>query len=128
MTVGCTKKLTCSKEDQKDYITTKEIVTVTYQENDVNNIQIDLQATIDEKYSDYVDTVKENLEEQFTKYEDVKGISFQSNRKDNAIHINLLVEFSKMKEKDKEKFKFTNLKNDYDELKKSLEEEKYTCN
>ena len=94
----------------------------------LNNIQIDLQATIDEKYSDYVDTVKENLEEQFTKYEDVKGISFQSNRKDNAIHINLLVEFSKMKEKDKEKFKFTNLKKDYDELKKSLEEEKYTCN
>ena len=125
---GCTKKLICEKTDKESMIMTKETFLVNYKNDQVGSIQIDLVATLNKKYQDYSETVEKNLKEQFQKYEELKGISLTSSSNDNIVRIQLFIETDKMKEKDKKSLKLINLKDNYDQVKKTLEQKKYQCN
>ena len=127
LTTGCTKKLTCEKVQETSLATTREILLVTYKNNQVNSIQIDLNTQVDSKYGEKIETVEKNLKEQFSKYENKKGISLTSNSSDNIVNIHLYIELSKMSKKEQKNLNFINLEENYDTLKKTLEQKKYQC-
>lgn len=127
LTTGCTKRLQCTKTDDESMITTKENFIVRYQNEKVSTIQIDLIATLQKGYEDSAEDVKNNLKEQFEKYENMKGISLRSANHDNIVRIELYIELDKMREKDKKQLNFVNLDENYDTLKKTMEKNKYQC-
>ncbi len=127
LTTGCSKKLVCEKITEEDIITTTETLMVGYQNDSVKNIQIDLKAALKKKYDTYAETVENKLKEQFKKYENIKGISVTSTSNDNIVNVHLYIKLDEMKEKDKNELKLINLKENYNQLKKTLEKEKYQC-
>lgn len=124
---GCTKKLTCEKIEEAPLATTKETLFVTYKNNQVDSIQIDLNTKVDNKYEEKIETVEQNLKEQFSKYENKKGITLTSNSSDNIINIHLYIELSKMSKKEQKNLNFVNLEENYDTLKKTFEKKNYQC-
>ena len=126
-TTGCTKKLTCEKTEEATLATTKETLLVTYKNNQVDSIQIDLNTKVDSKYEEKIETVEKNLKEQFSKYENKKGISLTSNSSDNIVNIHLYIELSKMSKKEQKNLNFINLEENYDTLKKTFEKKNYQC-
>ena len=127
LTTGCSKKLVCEKITEEDIITTTETLMVGYQNDSVKNIQIDLKAALKKKYDTYAETVENKLKEQFKKYENIKGISVTSTSNDHIVNVHLYIKLDEMKEKDKNELKLINLKENYNQLKKTLEKEKYQC-
>lgn len=125
---GCSKKLTCVKSDKQDGIKTNETFITTYRDDTVSSIQIDLESTLSKKYESYAETIEKNLKKQFEKYQNMKGASVISSHQDEVIHVQLFIELDKMSAKNKKKLNFLNLKDNYDDVKKTLEKKKYQCN
>lgn len=127
LTTGCTKKLTCTKEKKEDFVTVKEVFLVHYKNDIVDDIQIDLQATLKKDYDDYTETIEKNLRSQFDKYNNVKGISIDSSNNDNIAKVHLYIQLDKMKKKDKENLNFINLNEAYSQLKNTMKKKGYHC-
>ncbi len=127
LTTGCSKKLVCVKSDQQDDIRTDETFITTYRDHTVSSIQINLESVLSKKYESYAETIEKNLKKQFEKYENMKGISLTSSHQDHIIRIELFIELSKMREQDKKKLHFIHLKDNYEDVKKVLEKQKYQC-
>ncbi len=124
---GCSKKLICTREEKKDSIQTNEEFIIGYQDDKVDTIQLEVKVTLDSKYKDYGEQIKENLKEQFKEFENIKGITLQTGNQDNIVRAHLMIVIDQMKEKDRKKLNIINLKEDMKNVKKTLEKQKYTC-
>lgn len=128
LTTGCTKKLNCTKEKSEKFAIIKETFLVSYKNNKVFDIQIDLQAELKKNYDDYTETIEKNLKSQFEKYENIKGISITSNSYDNIAKVHLYIPLNKVKKKELEKLNLDDLEETYNFLKRIMVEKGYQCN
>lgn len=127
-TTGCSKRLLCTKETKQGGMDILEEFMVNYKNDTVDTIQIELKATVEEKEKENIDTIKKNLKESLKDYENMKGVTIQTGSKDNIARVHLYMKLSKMSAKDKKKLNFVNMKENYDQLKKTMEKNKYHCN
>lgn len=126
-TTGCSKKLICTKTDNNDLIKTEETFIIGYKNEKISSVQITLNSEVQKGYESYTEKVEENLKEQFTKYEKIKGVRINSGSRDNQIKVEVFIELDQLSEKEKKKLNFINLEENEKELKKTLEKNKYQC-
>ena len=66
---GCgTETLTCTMSQSETGMKMDQKAVITFEDNEVTNINMNVDVNVDETYSSYVDFMKNMLEEQFKSY------------------------------------------------------------
>lgn len=125
---GKTKVLECSmKNNSTDGMEMSQIIKATFKNDAVTKMDISVNVEVDDEYKDYTDELEESLKSEFSNLEDKKGIEIKTNTKDNVISFKITANLSKMDDAAKEELDMVGTSETYDEAKKELESEGYTC-
>ena len=127
---GCgskTKTLTCTKEETATGMNIKQTVNVNFKKSDVAQLKILETITVEEAYTTYIEELKDVFESQFANYNDKKGISMNTELKDRNIEISIVADFKEMDDAAKASLDIVNTKANYDDMKKTFENQSYTC-
>ena len=136
LTSGCgnKKELNCTMTDDTVGAKMEQNIKVVFGKDSVSKLQMTMTMTIDEEYSSYMDTFVDSLEEQFSSMEEQKGITVNTDTKDNVISFEVVADVDKMDDAAMEALDFEGINEKlddideaYQELKEELEGEGYTC-
>lgn len=90
-----------------------------------------LSMTVDVSLDDQVDLTRSNIEEDinnyFEDYESYDGVSYSSSVKDGGFIINIVINYSKLSDKDKSNINLINSEGSYDVIKAELEDNGFVC-
>lgn len=128
---GCgqsTKTLSCSMEDSSsEDMKMTQTVEAKFNGDEVENIEMVSTIEVSGIYVDYVDTLQESLEEEFEIFKNKDGVTFKTENKDNVVKAIIKADLTKMDEDTKEELNMVDTSGSYEETKKQMEEEGYTC-
>lgn len=126
---GCgSKTLSCTKEDNsnEDLKMTNKIE-AKFSKDKITKMVTVVEVKADGIYKKHVDSLKKSLEEQFTDVKDKKGVTFKTDVKDNTISLRLDVNVKEMDADSLEELNIMETTQKYEDAKKSLEKDGYTC-
>ena len=128
---GCGVKketLTCTSVDETITETkpTNE-VKVDFEGKDIVKLAMNIDVEVSEQYKDYVNVFKEKMEEQFASFEDQTGMTVDVSEKDNKVLVRLNADYKNMDSKTKKELGIVNEGANLEDVKKSLEDEGFTC-
>lgn len=130
-TLFSTKTLECTMTDSETGMKMKQTMKVSFKNNSITKLGMATKITLDDEYMDYIDMLESSLEEefetQFADYMDKKGVTMNNKTKGNVLLFELEADLTKMDEETKEELDMVGKSDSYDEVKKSFEEEGYTC-
>lgn len=129
LTSGCgnTKVLECSMSEENDGMEMSQVVKATYKKDALSKVDMTMKVTVDEEYAEYMDLFTTSLTSEFKNLEDKKGVTLNSETKDNTLTFNLVADLDKMDNDAKEELDMEEDAGTYEEAKKYFEEEGYTC-
>lgn len=125
---GCDKKktLTCTKTEKETGMNLTTTTTTNFINDKISSLKLDINAKLDSSYVKYKDTIKQSLEQQYNVYKDEKGITYHTDVEDDTIIFSLVVDNKAISKETRENLNISNSEN-YEDSKKSLESEGYTC-
>ena len=128
---GCGVKketLTCTSVDETITETkpTNE-VKVDFEGKEIVKLAMNIDVEVSEQYKDYVNVFKEKMEEQFASFEDQTGMTVDVSEKDNKVLVRLNADYKNMDSKTKKELGIVNEGANLEDVKKSLEDEGFTC-
>lgn len=126
---GCSKTetLSCSKEQKVTGANTTSTMNMTFVNDKVNKINIDIKMEIETAYVSYLDTIKSSVKSSWSKYDNIKGVTLNISSKDNVITASANFNLDKMSTKDKKSLDLVNATSTKAEAKKELKAEGFTC-
>lgn len=127
--VGCGNKKTlkCSIKEEPSSITTSENVEVNFKKNEIANMIINIDVSFDEEYSSFMDSTKIAFDNEYYILGQEKGMSYTTTSNKNAIKMTLSADFDKMDDEARSSFNMNGGYQTYEEVKKHLEAQGYTC-
>lgn len=128
---GCGVKketLTCTSVDETvaETKSTNEIK-VDFEGKNIVKLAMNIDVEVSEQYKDYVNVFKEKMEEQFASFEDQTGMTVDVSEKDNKVLVRLNADYKNMDSKTKKELGIVNEGANLEDVKKSLEDEGFTC-
>lgn len=128
---GCGVKketLTCTSVDETvaETKSTNEIK-VDFEGKEIVKLAMNIDVEVSEQYKDYVNVFKEKMEEQFASFEDQTGMTVDVSEKDNKVLVRLNADYKNMDSKTKKELGIVNEGANLEDVKKSLEDEGFTC-
>lgn len=129
LTSGCgnTKVLECTMSEDNDGMEMSQVVKATYKKDALSKVDMTMKITVDEEYSEYMDLFASSLTSEFDELEDQKGVTMNTETKDNTLTFSLVADLNSMSDEAKEELDMEEDAGTYDEAKKYFEEEGYTC-
>lgn len=127
---GCgskTKTLTCTKEEPATGMSINHTIKVDFKKNDVTQFKILETITVEDAYVTYIEQLKEAFESQFVGYQEKKGITMNTELKDHNIEISIIANLKEMDDDAKASLDIVDTKANYDDMKKTLENQSYNC-
>lgn len=125
---GCgEKKLECEMTSKESGITMEQKVNATFGGAKLKEMDMKIDVLLDDKMKDYSDEMVKSFDKEFASYKDKKGVEFKLEEKEDRISISVK---ANLKEMDDEARKALDVDSDYDtyeNAKKDLEKEGYTC-
>ena len=124
---GCgTETLTCTMSQSETGMKMDQKAVITFEDNEVTNINKNVDVNVDETYSSYVDFMKSMLEEQFKSYSD-NGGKVNIDSENNKISIKIDMDVKNMTDDQKKNLDLEDVYGTKDATKKELESQGYTC-
>ena len=124
---GCSSQsLSCTKEEKTDYGQNSEKQDFSFSNNKIKSYSAEMSIKLNDDYNDYADVLLESLESPFKEYKDKDGIKYETSKKGDIISIKFSGDYDKMDEETKDSLGIDK-KASYEEVKKSLEDDDYTC-
>lgn len=126
---GCSNKtLHCTKEDvsNEDLKMVNRLET-RFSGDKVTNVKSTMEVEASGIYTKHIDTLKSTLEEQFTDVKEKKGVHFTSKVKGKTITVVLDMNMKQMDAETLEEFNIVKTSEKYEDAKKRLEKDGYTC-
>ena len=124
---GCgTETLTCTMSQSETGMKMDQKAVITFEDNEVTNINMNVDVNVDETYSSYVDFMKSMLEEQFKSYSD-NGGKVNVDSENNKISIKIDMDVKNMTDDQKKNLDLEDVYGTKDATIKELESQGYTC-
>ncbi len=124
---GCSSQsLSCTKTEDTDYGKISESQSFSFSNNKITLYSAEMSIKLNDDFNDYADVLLESLEEPFKDYKNKDGIEYETSKKDDVISIKFSGDYDKMDDETKDSLGIDK-KSSYDEVKKSLEDDDYTC-
>lgn len=124
---GCgDKTLSCTKKEDMSAGKATEKQVITFSNDKINLYDAEMTIKLNDNYKDYADLLLKSLEEPFSEFKDKKGIEYKTSKKNNIISVTLSGKYSQMDEDTKKSLGIAE-NYSFDEAKKSLEDDGYTC-
>lgn len=124
---GNTKTLTCTKRETATGMSIDQTVNVKFKGNDVTQMNILEIIAVEEAYTTYMEELKTAFESQYTDYQNKKGITMNTELKEHNIEISIVADFKEMDDDAKASLDIVHTKSNYDDIKKALENQSYSC-
>ncbi len=128
-TTGCgnTKELSCTMSDESTGMEMTQDVKVTFKNDVAKKLDMTMKITIDDELKEYASEIEDNFKSSYSSVEGKEGVTIKSSTKDNVVSFNLVADIDKMDDEAKEELDLAGETETYNELRKSLEDEGYTC-
>ena len=128
ISTGCDKKqtLVCTNSQKSTGMTINTTATTDFVNDKITTMKMDMEVVVDESYASYVDTIKDSLVSQYSKYDGKDGFTYSANTKDNVINFTMTLDSTKASDEVKSGLGFAGSEK-YSVNKKSLESQGYTC-
>lgn len=131
MLVGCKKtsneKLKCTLKQEQDENSIVQTIEVNFENNKAISINMKMQTILDEKYIPYIDSFTTKMEEQFSFYNDKKGITSDIYQDESSITVSIIFNINNLDDTTKNELGFINVDDSYDDTKLTLENKGYVC-
>ena len=123
---GCSEKsLGCTKVEDNDSGKMTEEQYFDFSGNNIKTYKANMSIKLNDDFDDYADMLLEKLKEPFKEYDDKNGIKYKTNQKDGTISVSISADYNKLDDETKNRLGIKD--SNYDEVKKTLEEDGYTC-
>lgn len=122
------KNLRCEKSDIVSENTVNEVITATFDDEEIKTADIKIETLIAEKYLPYIDTLEENMKNMYADYYDKQGITINMAMGNNSIILKINIDFDILGDDTKNLLGFSNIISTYGETKKEFEKSGYSCN
>ena len=128
MCSGCgkTKTLVCTKTEDATGMTITSEMSTDFKNDSIQTIKMDMNVKLDSSYVKYKDTIKESLEQQYSKYKDAKGVKYSADVKDDVISFSLTIDNKAISKETRTGLKLSGSEK-YSVNKKTLEDQGYSC-
>lgn len=127
MLVGCDKKksLVCTKSEKTTgmNVTTKR--TTNFINDKMGSVDLNITIKLENDYIKYIKTIKSGLEEEYSEYKNKKGVKYQISNNKDTIDIAMQIDSKSISKKTKKDLELADIS--YDDSKKSLTDDGYTC-
>ena len=125
---GCDKKktLTCTKSENTTGMTLTTTNITEFINDKISLIKMDVDVKLESNYVKYKDTIKKSLENQYSTYKNVKGITYHADVKNDTLTFSLVVDNKSISKNVREKLSISD-KDNYEKSKKDMESDGYTC-
>ena len=129
LTSGCgsEKVLECTMSENSDGMEMSQVVKATYKKDALSKVDMTMEITVDDEYAEYMDLFESSLTSEFTALEDQKGVTMNTETKDNTLTFSLVADLDEMDDEAKEDLDMEDNAGTYEEAKKYFEDEGYTC-
>ena len=126
---GCksTKFLNCTLKQQISENTIKQDISATFMGDNVSELTMSVETLLGEQYVEHIDDFVEQIDKQFEGYKGKKGITTETIKKDSSVIFNMNINVPEMNEESKNTLGIMDTESSYDDAKKSLESNGYTC-
>lgn len=124
---GNTKVLKCTMSDSTDGMELSQTIKATFKKDAVTKMDMEMKMTVDDEFKDYIDDMADGLKSEFSNLEDQKGVNISTDTNGNVVTFKMTADLSKMDDEAKEELDMVGTSETYDQAKKELEEEGYTC-
>lgn len=130
LATGCGSKkkvLECTKTEDQSGVKLKSTITANFKGNNVEDMVVNMDAILGDSYKNYKSTYVKAFESSFSSYKDLKGVNVKISETDDGVNIKLTADLDKMDDDAKDALDIVNTKANYDQSKKDLEDDGYTC-
>lgn len=121
---GCgNDTLTCTMSESEDGMQTSQELKVNFSNDEVSKVNLKMDFTVDDEYSDYMSFYKNLLESQFEDVTD-NGGKVDVTQEGNTLKLDLNIDMNDLSEEQKTNLDLSGTK---ESVRSQLEEEGYTC-
>ena len=128
---GCSnkQKLICKKTLKSDGVTIVNTNILIFEKEKINKMKMEYNYILDNEYIKNAENIKKNIDKQFRKFAEYKGIDYKSEliEKNSKIKYKIEIDLNKVDEAGKEAFNITGNES-YEINKKALEKAGFKCN
>ena len=125
---GCgTQTLTCTMSQSQTGMSMDQKVDATFVNNEVTEMNMKIDVTLDDQYASYADTMKSTLEEEYKVFSD-NGGKVNVSGEGNIINIAIDLDVKNMTNEQLENLNMGDIYGTKSATAKELEEQGYTCN
>ena len=122
---GCgNDTLTCTMSESEDGMQTSQELKVNFSKDEVSKVNLKMDFTVGDEYSDYMSFYKNLLESQFEDVTD-NGGKVDVTQEGNTLKLDLSIDMNDLSEEQKTNLDLSGTK---ESVRSQLEEEGYTCN
>ena len=126
--VGEVKTLECTKTSDSEGMKMNELIKAEFNGNKVTNIDMNISFDTTGQQDGFAKTLEDSLKKSFDKeYGDKKGVDYKVNTTSKEVGVSIKMELDKMTDADKKELNVEGGYDTYDDSKKDLEKEGYTC-
>lgn len=125
---GCGKEtLTCTMTQNQPGVMTMDMeVEALFNNNEVTNMEIDIDANIEEAYESNITAIKDSINTQYENYRK-NGAEVNVTNDEDSVNAEIKMDLSKMTDKQKKALEVTDVYGTKEATKKDLEKQGYTC-
>ena len=121
---GCgNDTLTCTMSESEDGMQTSQELKVNFSKDEVSKVNLKMDFTVGDEYSDYMSFYKNLLESQFEDVTD-NGGKVDVTQEGNTLKLDLSIDMNDLSEEQKTNLDLSGTK---ESVRSQLEEEEYTC-
>lgn len=126
--VGEVKTLECTKTSDSEGMKMNELIKAEFNGNKVTNIDMNISFDITGQQDGFAKTLEDSLKKSFDEeYGNKKGVDYKVNTTSKEVGVSIKMELDKMTDADKKELNVEGGYDTYDDSKKDLEKEGYTC-
>lgn len=132
LVVGCSKKdtsksLRCEKSSVVSENTINEVVTATFENDNIKTSDIKIETIVAEKYIPYIDHLEEQMKEKYKDYYNKGGIDINIATGTGSVNTKININFDNIDDETKTILNLNETVSTYNETKQSLEKSGYKC-
>lgn len=125
---GETKTLECTKTSDSEGLKMNELIKAEFSGSKVTIIDMNISFDTTGQQDGFTKTLEDSLKESFDEeYGNKKGVDYKVNTTSKEVGVSIKMELDKMSEADKKELNVDSSYDTYDDSKKDLENEGYTC-
>lgn len=126
--VGEVKTLECTKTSDSEGMKMNELIKAEFNGNKVTNIDMNISFDTTGQQDGFAKTLEDSLKKSFDEeYGNKKGVDYKVNTTSKEVGVSIKMELDKMTDADKKELNVEGGYDTYDDSKKDLEKEGYTC-